>query len=54
MPAKSRQQFKFFKAMEEKPEKAKTLGISPTTVNDFTQGMTKDRWKKLRDKVTKK
>lgn len=54
MPAKSKQQFKFFKAMQEDPKRAKSLGISPQVTNDFTNGMTKDRWKKLKEKIGKK
>jgi hypothetical protein len=54
MPSKSKQQFKFFKAMEENPALAKERGVSPKVAHEFTQGMTKRRWSKLKDKISKK
>ncbi len=53
MPAKSRQQYKFFKFLEENPEEAKKKGISQKLAKDYTEGMTKERWKTL-DTVLKK
>jgi hypothetical protein len=53
MPAKSRQQFKFFKAMEENPKLAKEHGVSPQVAHEFTDGMSKQRWSKLKKKISK-
>lgn len=51
MPAKSKAQFRFMKAVEEgnviKP------GLSKEKAHEFTQGMTKKRWGKLRAKIKK-
>jgi hypothetical protein len=54
MPAKSRQQYKFFKEMEENPELAKQRGIKPGVAQEFTEGMTKERFAKLKSKIGKK
>jgi hypothetical protein len=54
MPSKSRQQYKFFKAVEENPELAKEKGIKPEVAQEFTQGMTKGRFAKLKQKIGKK
>lgn len=54
MPAVSRQQYKFFKVMQENPKEAAKRGVSPEVANEFTQGMTKKRFAKLKDKVSKK
>lgn len=54
MPSKSHQQYKFFKAMQENPELAKEKGISPQVAQDYTQGMTKRKWKALQPKVKQK
>lgn len=51
MPAKSRQQYRFMKAVEEGAVKAP--GLSPEKAHEFT-AMSKDRWKKLKEKVSKK
>lgn len=54
MPAKSRQQFKFFKYLEENPKEAAKRGVSPEVAHEYTSGMTKQRFAKLRNKVSKK
>jgi hypothetical protein len=54
MPSVSKQQQKFFYAMKNNPKEAAKRGISPEVANEFTQGMTKERWSKLKDKVGKK
>ncbi len=54
MPAKSVQQFKFFKALEENPEEARKKGVSPEVAHEFTDNMTKQRFSKLKQKVAKK
>lgn len=38
MPAKSRQQFKFFKALANNPELAKEHGMSTKEADEFTKG----------------
>jgi hypothetical protein len=53
MPAKSKQQFKFFKSMEENPKEAKEKGISQSLVKEYTDGMTKERFKTLKKKLKK-
>lgn len=53
MPAKSRQQYKFFKYLEENPEEAKKKGLSEEQVHDFTD-ISKQRFAKLKEKVSKK
>lgn len=50
MPAKSKKQYRFFKAMENNPELAKEKGLSEETIKDYTK-MTKKRFSKLREKV---
>lgn len=52
MPAKSRQQYKFMKAVEGGYIHPK--GLSPDTAKEFTEGMTKKRFAKLKEKVGKK
>lgn len=52
MPAKSQQQFKFFKAMENDPKEAAKKGVSPEVAHEFTDGMSKQRWSKLKKKVS--
>jgi len=54
MPAVSRQQAKFFYAMENNPKEAAKRGISPEVAKEYTQGMTKKRWSKLKDKIGNK
>lgn len=54
MPAKSRQQYKFFKHLEENPQEAKEKGLSNKQVHEFTDDMTKKRFAKLKEKVSKK
>lgn len=52
-PARSKQQFKFFKEMEERPEEAKKKGISQNLAHEYTDGITKEQWKKLDDVMKK-
>lgn len=40
--------------MQENPELAKEKGISPQVAQDYTQGMTKRKWKALQPKVKQK
>ena len=54
MPSKSKSQQRFFYAMENDPKEAAKKGISPEVAQEFTQGMTKKRWSKLKEKVSKK
>jgi hypothetical protein len=54
MPAVSRQQYKFFKALEENPEEAKKKRVSQNVAHEFTDGMTKGRFAKLKQKIGKK
>lgn len=53
MPAKSKQQYRFFKALENNPELRKEKDITKEVAEEFTAGMTKERFKKLK-KYTKK
>ena len=53
-PAVSKQQFKFFKAMEENPKEAEKKGISTDLAHEYTDTMSKDRWSKLKEKVKPK
>lgn len=53
MPAVSRQQYKFFKSMSENPKEAAKKGVSPEVAHEFTDGMTKNRWSKLKKKISK-
>jgi hypothetical protein len=39
--------------MEENPELAKKKGISPSVAHDYTKDMTKQKWSKLKNKLTK-
>lgn len=50
MPAKSKQQFKFMKAVQNGSIKAD--GLSKDQAKEFTDGMTKKRFSKLKDKVS--
>lgn len=52
MPVKSRQQFKFMKAVEQGDIKLPSL--SKEEAKEFTSGMTKKRFSKLREKIGKK
>lgn len=52
MPAVSKQQFKFMKAVESGSIKAP--GLSKDKAHEFTEGMTKNRFKKLKEKIGKK
>jgi hypothetical protein len=54
MPARSKQQAKFFYAMENNPKEAAKRGISPEVAHEFTDGMTKKRFAKLKEKIGKK
>lgn len=52
MPAKSKAQYRFMKAVEGgyiHPE-----GLSPDKAKEFTEGMNKKRFARLKDKVSKK
>lgn len=51
MPSRSKQQYKFMRAVEEGA--IKKPGLSPEKAHEFTEGMTKDRWKKLKKKLGK-
>jgi hypothetical protein len=52
MPAKSKKQFKFMKAVENNPEFAKKVGVDPEVAKEFTKGNKgKKRFAKLRDKL---
>lgn len=53
MPAKSKSQYRFFKWLESNPSEAKKRGVSPKIVKEFTQKMTKKKWKKLKELVKK-
>ncbi len=53
MPSKSRSQYRFFKYLENSPEAREEKGISKEKVQEFT-GMTKDRFKKLKERLGKK
>lgn len=52
MPAKSRSQLRFMYAVEEGSVKAP--GLSKEKAHEFTEGMTKGRFKKLKEKISKK
>lgn len=52
MPAKSKAQFRFFKAMENDPKQAKEKGLSMDEIKDFTN-ISKKRFAKLREKISK-
>lgn len=54
MPAQSRQQYKFFKYLEANPKEAAKRGVKPDVAKEFTEGMTKKRFAKLKDKISKK
>lgn len=49
MPAVSKQQFKFMKAVES--GSIKTPGLSKEKAHEFTEGMSKKRFSKLKEKV---
>ncbi len=53
-PAKSKKQYKFFKFLESHPEEAKKKGVSQDVAHEYTDDMTKDRWKKLKEVIKKK
>ena len=54
MPAKSRSQYKYFKFLEEHPEEAKKKDISQDLAHEYTDNMTKSKFKKLKEKLGKK
>ena len=54
MPAQSRAQARLMYAAKNNPEVAKRTGISPEVAQEFTEGMSKKRFSKLREKVSKK
>lgn len=53
MPARSKAQYKFFKYLQENPEEADKKGVSPEVAKEYTSGMTKKRFAKLKQKITK-
>lgn len=52
MPAKSKAQARFMYAVAEGTVKAP--GLSPEKAEEFTSGMTKGRFAKLKEKISKK
>ncbi len=52
MPAKSRSQFRFMEAV--KHGDIKKPGLSKEEASEFTDGMTKGHFKKLKEKIGKK
>lgn len=52
MPAVSKAQFRFMKSVEE--GKAKAPGLSPEKAHEFTDGFSKKRFGKLKEKIGKK
>ena len=52
MPSVSKAQFRFMKSVEE--GKAKAPGLSAEKAHEFTEGMTKKRFAKLKNKISKK
>lgn len=52
MPAKSKAQYRFMKAVES--GSIKQPGLSKEEAKDFTKGMTKNRFSKLKELVGKK
>lgn len=52
MPAKSKQQFKFMKAVQEGYIHPK--GLTEDKAKEFTQGMTKERFKGLKQYIKNK
>lgn len=54
MPAKSKAQARLMYAAQNNPEVAKRIGIKPEVAHEFTQGMTKKRFGKLKDKIGNK
>lgn len=54
MPAKSKAQLRFFRAMQENPAEAAAKGISPEVAKEYTEGMTKKRFGKLKEKIKQK
>jgi hypothetical protein len=52
MPSRSKQQYRFMKAIES--GSIKKPGLSKEEAKDFTEGMTKQRFKKLKKYVEKK
>ncbi len=52
MPAKSKQQFKFMKAVEN--GYIKKPGLSSEKAHEFTEGITKPKFSKLKDYFVKK
>lgn len=52
MPAKSKAQFRFMKGVEE--GSIHKAGLSPETAKEYTEGMSKKRFSKLKDKISKK
>lgn len=52
MPARSKAQARFMYAVQE--GKAKAPGLSKEKAHEFTEGMTKERFSKLKNKISKK
>lgn len=54
MPAKSRAQYRLFKYLEKHKEEAKRRGISEQTIKDYTENMSKEKFKNLRETIRKR
>lgn len=55
MPAKSKQQYKFFKMLEHNPELAKEHGMTPEVAKEYTKdNVGKKRFSKLKERLTNK
>lgn len=53
MPAVSKKQYKFFQAMKNNPDQAKQKGIDEQLIKDYTEDMSKSRWKRLKERLSK-
>ena len=49
MPSVSKKQFRYMKALEHGD--IKNSSLSPEKAKEWTEGMTKERWKKLKEKI---
>lgn len=55
MPAKSKKQFKFFKAVENNPKFAEKVGVSPSIGAEMTKGNVGDKaYSKLKERLKSK
>jgi hypothetical protein len=55
VPAKSKQQYRFFKAIENNPEFAKSAGVSQKVAKEYTKGNKgKYAFSKLKERIFKK